>query len=146
MHYAERSDVSSVATRAGQTGLYRLIGRVDTFLEANFWACAVIFTGLLLAARIAQDAHTKLLADELYTLYVARLPTVKDVIALNNASPPFYPIVVHSLLPIIHGDAIAARLAAPCSSACCCFAAAGSRHSMPSVFRCWRSTHAARTH
>jgi hypothetical protein len=91
-------------------GVAKLTDKINASLDVHFWRWAALFTILFLACSIERGLRTKLWSDELYTIYMAKLASAGDIIALNDASPPLYPIIAHWLLPIIGNDALAVRL------------------------------------
>jgi hypothetical protein len=93
-------------------GLVGLTGKINASLEKHFWRWATLFTIIFLACSIARGLRTKFWFDELFTLYMAKLPSPQEIININDPSPPLYPIIAHWLLPIVHNDALAIRLPA----------------------------------
>lgn len=91
-------------------GVAKLTDKINASLEMYFWRWAALFTIFFLACSIERALRTKLWSDELFTLYMAKLASAGDIIAVNDASPPLYPIIAHWLLPIIGNDALAVRL------------------------------------
>jgi len=96
----------------GRFSVAKVTGKINASLEVYFWRWATLFTILFLACSIARCLRTKLWSDELYTLYMAKLTGAGDIIAVNDASPPLYPIIAHWLLPMVDNDALAVRLPA----------------------------------
>jgi hypothetical protein len=95
-----------------RAGLARFVATIDASLERNFWRWAFLFTTVFLACSIARDLRTNLWFDELFTLHLAKLASPQQIIAVNDASPPLYPIIAHFLLRITATDALAVRLPA----------------------------------
>jgi hypothetical protein len=93
-------------------GLIPLTDKVNASLDKHYWRWVALFTLIFLACSIVRDLRTTLWFDELFTLYLAKLASPDEIISFNDASPPFYPIIVHWLLPIIGNDALALRLPA----------------------------------
>jgi hypothetical protein len=97
-------------TAARKFGAIRISEKVNASLEKHFWRWAIAFTVVFLVASIARDLRTTLWFDELFTLHLAKLANVREIISFNDASPPLYPIIVHWLLPIVGNEALAVRL------------------------------------
>ena len=119
----------------GRLGLVRLADRINASLEAHYWRWASLFTLTFFACSIARDVRAKLWFDELFTLYLAKLPGAREIIAYNDPSPPLYPIIAHWLLPIVGNDALAIRLPATvgyCAMLVCLWAFA--RRRLPAAF------------
>jgi hypothetical protein len=95
-----------------RAGVARFIATIDASLEKHFWRWAFLFTAVFLACSIARDLRTDLWFDELFTLHLAKLASPQEIVAVNDASPPLYPIIAQILLGITGNDALAVRLPA----------------------------------
>lgn len=116
-------------------GVLRLAETINASLEKHFWRWAIAFTAIFFTASIVRNLRTTLWFDELFTLYVARLGSVRDIIAFDDPSPPLYPILAHWLLPIVGNDALAIRLPSTlgyCAMLLCLWAFCRGR--LPAVF------------
>ena len=116
-------------------GVVRLADKVNASLEKHFWRWAVGFAVLFLVASIARDLRAPLWFDEFFTLHLAKLPSAREIIGFNDASPPLYPILVHWLLPIVGNEALAVRLPSTlgyCAMLLCLWAFCRGR--LPAVF------------
>jgi hypothetical protein len=121
--------------RRDRFGVVRLADAIDASLTKHFWRWAALFTLVFLACSIARDLRTTLWFDELFTLYLAKLPGPEDIIGYNDVSPPLYPILAHWLLPIVGNEALAIRLPATlgyCAMMVCLWAFC--RHRLPAAF------------
>lgn len=96
--------------------LVRSIAKIDASLEQHFWHWALALLLLLLACSVANDIRAKMWFDELLTLHVAEQPSFGEIVkAIRegcDGSPPLYAAMVHSILPVVRYDALAARLPA----------------------------------
>jgi len=101
-----------IASIRDRFGLGQLADKINASLEKHFWRWASLFTIIFLACSIARDLRTKFWFDELFTLYIAKLPSPAEIITFNDLSPPLYLILAHWLLPIVGNDALAIRLPA----------------------------------
>lgn len=116
-------------------GLLRLTDRISASLDTHFWRWAWLFTVVFLVCSIARDLRTKLWFDELFTLYIAKLPSPSEIVGFDDASPPLYPIIAHWLLPIVQNDALAICLPATLGYCAMIFSLmAFSRRRLPAAF------------
>jgi hypothetical protein len=92
----------------------RWSAEAESLLEARFWPVLIGLTAVLFAILVASDIHLKLWLDELFTLSVARSPSVGQLAAATlagaDAMPPLYPTIVHFLLPLSPSESLAVRL------------------------------------
>ena len=119
----------------GRSGLVGLIDTIDASLERHFWRWAALFTIVFFACSIVRDVRTTLWFDELFTLHIAKLASVEEIIGFNDPAPPLYPVIAHWLLPIVQSDALAIRLPATlgyCAMIVCLWAFC--RASVPLLF------------
>ena len=93
-------------------GIVGLADTVNASLETHFWRWAIAFTFIFFVASIVRDLRTALWFDELFTLHLAKLASLREIIGFNDASPPLYPIIVHGLLRVVGNEALAIRLPA----------------------------------
>src|SRR5689334_423993 len=87
---------------------------IDSWLTRRFRVAAACVLLLIALSALVQDARRPMWVDELYTLNVARQPSVPAIIQAIRAradnAPPLYPLLVHYLLPLTANDALAVRL------------------------------------
>jgi hypothetical protein len=91
-----------------------LADRINSALERHLVLFAVLLVTFLLACSVAIDLHKKMWIDELYTLYLSRLASPGEIVSATlegcDGAPPLYAIIVHSIHPWVHDDALAVRL------------------------------------
>jgi hypothetical protein len=93
---------------------FRSAELVNSSAEPYFWLYGSVFLLLFLACFVAQDLRLKMWNDEIITLYAARqggpLEIAQAIKAGMDATPPLYPVIVSTVLPVVRPDAFAVRL------------------------------------
>jgi hypothetical protein len=82
--------------------------------DRHFWRCAVVFVLAFLTCGVVTDVRMKMWNDEIFTLYVAQQGSpaaiLRGVHDGMDATPPLYPVLVSSILPLVWNDGLAVRL------------------------------------
>ena len=125
---------TSQTLRALDAGLWSF----EAFVEKFYWAVGSILIGVIFVYLLYKDLRLHLWADEIATLYIARLGSVSAIIRATlegvDPAPPLYSVICHLLLPIAP-QSLAIRL--PSTIGLCAMAAgllAFLRHRLPALY------------
>ena len=109
-------DRAKSAQRATSRNLQALDTRLwsfEAFVEKRYWAVGSIPLGVVFVYLFDKDLRLHLWADEIATVYMAKLGSVSEIIdaTLDGAdvAPPLYVVICHLLLPIAP-ESLAIRL------------------------------------
>jgi len=109
----------------------------DAFVEKYYWAVGSILIGVVFVYFLYKDLRLHLWADEIATLYTAKLGSVSEIIRAtlhDDVAPPLYYIICHLLLSIAPAS-LAIRLPATIGF---CAMSAGLlgflRHRLPALY------------
>jgi len=134
----DRAKSALGATSRNLQALDERLWSFEAFVEKYYWTIGSILIGIVFVYLLYKDLRLHLWADEIATLYMAKLGSVSAIInaTLHGAdlAPPLYSVIGHLLLPIAP-DSVAIRLP---STIGLCAAAAGLlgflRHRLPALY------------
>jgi hypothetical protein len=86
----------------------------DLSIRDPSWFTVWLIAIGMVASSIVIDARKLMWADEIYTVLTSRQPNISTIVEHIKAGcegiPPLYLSLVHVLMPVLHNDALAARL------------------------------------
>lgn len=88
---------------------------IDAELNRRLWLWVALFMVFFLTSSIAKDIWRPMWNDELLTLYTAKQASSSAIVQSvreGTDGMPFYDMAVHSVLPVIHNEALAVRFPA----------------------------------
>ena len=135
---ADRAKSALGATSRNLQALDARLWSFEAFAEKYYWAIGSILIGVVFVYFLYKDLRLHLWADEIATLYIAKLGSVSAIIdaTLEGAdpAPPLYSVICHLLLPIAP-ESLALRL--PSTIGLCAMAAGllgFLRHRLPALY------------
>jgi hypothetical protein len=94
--------------------LGRMISGLNRSIENRFRLWTALVLTVMFSLSLARDMTKTMWIDELYTLHMALLPGVREIIKATldgaDGAPPLYSILVHALLAVVHSHPLAVRL------------------------------------
>jgi hypothetical protein len=121
---AARAKSALGATSQDLRALDAKLWSLEAFVEKCYWAVGSILIGVAFVYLLYKDLRLRLWADEIATLYMAKLGSVSGIIGAtldgDDPAPPLYSVICHLLLPIAP-EPLAVRL--PSTTGLCVMAA-----------------------
>ena len=132
----DRAKTALGATSRNLEALDTRLWSFEAVLEKRYWAVGSILIGVIFVYLLYKDVRLHLWADEIATLYMAKLGSVSQIIdaSLDDVALPLYYVICHLLLPIAR-ESLAIRL--PSTIGLCAMAAGllgFLRHRLPALY------------